>query len=217
MAAFKDQHYLPEAVANFVAFLGWAPSGSNDEVFDMDELIERFDLNKVQKAGAIVNIEKLDWFNAQHLRKLATREPARLLEIIRPILETENFDLDSHDSAVLYALLELASERVSKPFDFAEECKFFFVAPESPAQKNSDAWFRNLVDDFEQILNAEDPAKPSAALNTAISKVPREIPKRAIFQALRVALTGNKQGPSLASTVDLLGRTASLERLRTVL
>jgi len=152
------QGYLPEAVLNFVALLGWNP-GTTQEVFSKEELIQAFDLNRIQKAGAVVSKDKLDWFNQQHMQRLAATEEGmeRLVGLIRPHLL--RFHHEQQPAAALAAAgmevspqLSLELERdladavyvrrvlaslvphVSHVSDFAPQSAFYFRAPHYAAE-----------------------------------------------------------------------------------
>lgn len=87
---YRDQGYMPEAVLNFVALLGWNPGNSDyQEIFTLPELLEKFSIAQVNKSGAIVNLQKLDWLNSQHVRLMAKNDPNKLLKRVEPYVRSK--------------------------------------------------------------------------------------------------------------------------------
>ena len=118
---YQKKGYLPEALLNFVALCGWHPgAGSEQEVFDMAGLIENFKLSEVQKAGAVCDLQKARWFNAQYLRKLPQAELAKLIRTHLP----EAWQSDSDEA--LLAKVKTVQERIELIGDAPEALKFYF-------------------------------------------------------------------------------------------
>ncbi len=115
---YLSKGYLPEALMNFLALLGWSPS-DNKEIFSKEELIKLFDITKVNKAGAVFNIEKLDWFNAQYLRALPVE---KYLEMTRGFVASQSNDAEFVDRCLL-----LVRDRIVKPQDVIELTQTFFI------------------------------------------------------------------------------------------
>ncbi len=121
VADFVAQGYLPEALLNFVAFLGWNPK-TEQEIFSLDELIEQFSFEKVNKSGAVFDLEKLDWINSMYIRKLTTEE---LLEKIKPFFP----QADTATKEFVLKILKLEQERLKKLSEIGERVKYFFEEP----------------------------------------------------------------------------------------
>src|SRR5262249_6067959 len=123
---YARQGYLPEAMTNFLALLGWSPGGDR-ELFTRDEIAEIFELEGISGGGAVFNPQKLDWFNQQHLLRLAPDELARRLRAwLEPAgLWDDAYLGDRH--AWFFAVLELLKPRAKRLGDFVEVGRFFFA------------------------------------------------------------------------------------------
>ncbi len=118
---FISKGYLPEALLNFIAFLGWNPK-TEQEIFSLDELIREFSLEKINKSGAVFDWEKLDWFNSMYIRKLTAEE---LFEKIKPFLP----ETASQPKEFVLKILKLEQERLKKLSEIGERVKYFFDEP----------------------------------------------------------------------------------------
>lgn len=135
---YIEQGYLPSAVVNFVAMLGWNP-GTTQEVFTLEELVKEFSLQRIQKAGAVVNIDKLNWFNQQHLGLLARDDMPKLVELVRPLLlahhrptngvPTQAKDDDLHDLSFLHRIIHSLASHVTHTKDFVTQSEIYFLKP----------------------------------------------------------------------------------------
>ncbi|QQS22534.1 glutamate--tRNA ligase [bacterium] len=123
---FLQKGYLPEALVNFVAFLGWNPK-TEQEVFSMQELIEQFDLVKVNKSGAVLDLHKLDWMNGMYIRQ--TNED-RLLELLKPYLVEQGIKLEDYPEQFLQAVVKIEKERLKNLSQIKEDTQFYFAEPE---------------------------------------------------------------------------------------
>ena len=122
LSDYKRQGYLPEAINNFLALLGWHPENDR-EIFSQEEIIKEFDLKRVQKAGAVFNIEKLEWLNAQYIKKTDSKE---LVKKLTDFIPSEW----QKDKAFISKMIEAEKERIKKLTDFKELAGFFFELPE---------------------------------------------------------------------------------------
>ncbi|MEK7527168.1 MAG: glutamate--tRNA ligase family protein, partial [Patescibacteria group bacterium] len=134
IAFYREQGYLPEALVNYLALLGWNP-GDEREIFSMAELIELFDLAKVQKSGAIFNVEKLEWLNREHLKKISNVQ-FLISNEVKKILRLRE---DNKTKEILDKIAPIVLERISKFGDIKEmaergELAYFFQAPEYPKE-----------------------------------------------------------------------------------
>jgi glutamyl-tRNA synthetase len=224
---YARQGYLPEAMMNFLALLGWspgqrsAPSGAidNQEVFSSAELIEAFDLNGIGGGSAVFNSEKLDWFNQQHIFRLA---PAELGDRLRPWFEVAGlwdpaYLGDKH--AWFFAVLELLKPRAKRLDEFAPLGRFFFVEDveydEAAVGKHLHladmAEHLTAVDAAFAELDTFDPASTEAALRTVADA--RGVKAATLIHALRVAITGRSVSPGLFDVVSLVGRRRTRARI----
>ena len=226
---YRDKGFLPEALINFVAFLGWNP-GTEQEFFTLDELVSAFSLEKVNKAGAVFNLEKLDWFNREYLKRKNTDELAAYLDKFMPeeIKKMPTYSID-----FLIKLTPSLIERISKGYDLREmntegELNYFFEKPEYDAQN---LFWKTLKDDPEKnqkvLTHLEN-------LISLLEKVPAEnfshiSVKESIWEyadktgrgevlwPMRYALSGRDKSPDPFMLAEILGKNETLERLNIAL
>jgi glutamyl-tRNA synthetase len=210
---YKKKGYLPEALVNFVAFLGWNP-GDTREIFSMQELIRDFSLAGVSKAGAIFNVEKLDWLNGQYLQRMSGVE---LLQRAKPLLEEQG--LATHDDAYLAAALDLLKERVTVLPDFLSNGAYFFTAPTTYDEKIvAKAWkpeTAQALADLSALFTAL-PSFDAAAIEAAMREYAahKSIGMGAIIQPHRLAISGVGQGPAVYQIAALLGKEEVIARCK---
>jgi glutamyl-tRNA synthetase len=215
---YAKQGYIPEAMFNFLALLGWG-TGSNDELFTRDELIQRFNLEGISGGNAVFNTEKLDWFNHQHLLRLSDQELINRLLALRSLgegggLEAWGLGSDARSSAIL-ALLR---PRAKKLTDFPDQLRPFFEEPTSYA---ADAVKKHLSmpGTKEHVLALKDAYATAEWNEASLENVLRELADQRtvkagmLIQAARIAMTGRMVSPGLFEMLVLLGRDAVLRRL----
>ncbi len=209
---FREDGYLPEALVNFIALLGWNP-GTEQELFTMDDLIEAFDLDKIHKAGARFDIEKAKWFNHQYIRQ----QPAEALTpTLQQQAEAAGFDCPAPKASKIVTLLQ---ERVTFAYELFPEARTIFYAPETydetirAAKWNDEA--RRAVVAFREVLMAYkkpfEAAQIKALLSDCLSNV--GIKQGKVMQAMRLALTGTGTGPDLMLTMEIIGQAEAIQRL----
>jgi glutamyl-tRNA synthetase len=208
---FKESGYLPEALINFLAFLGWNP-GTTQEIFSMDELIQSFSIERIGKAGAKFDIHKTQWFNQQYLRAKSDEE---LTSYLLESLTTENISCTKEKAIKICSIMK---ERVTFPADFWEHGKFFFIAPTSFDEAVvSKKW----NDDVVKVLSAYKDALASLTQLTAdtakstLEQVAAQVGIQTgkIMQAFRVSITGGASGPDLMVTLEIIGRDEAVNRI----
>ena len=208
---YKESGYLPEALINFLAFLGWNP-GTTQEIFSMNQLIETFTIERIGKAGAKFDILKAQWFNQQYLKAKSDEE---LTPYLLDSLATEKIEC-SHEKALKICVV--MKERVTFPQDFWLQGKFFFQAPTSfdeqvIAKKWNDETVKVLAayrDELGKLaVVTSDVAK--STLETVTAKL--GIATGKILQPLRVSITGGASGPDLMITMEILGREEVMSRI----
>lgn len=208
---YKESGYLPEALINFLAFLGWNP-GTTQEIFSMEELIQAFSVDRISKAGAKFDIQKAQWFNQHYLRSKSTEELAGFL---LESLQLENITCPDDKAQKIAAVMR---DRVTFPKDFWEQGKYFFFAPtvfdEGVVSKkwNDDA-VKVLTAFSTEVSNltAFDAATAKATLEQVTSSL--GIGSGKIMQALRVSLTGAAGGPDLMMIMEIIGKNEVVKRL----
>jgi glutamyl-tRNA synthetase len=208
---YARQGYLPEAMVNFLALLGWSP-GDDRELFRRDELVQAFALESISGGNAVFNQEKLDWFNQQHLMRLA---PDDLTIRLRPWLERAGLWDDAYlgdRHAWFFGVLELLKPRAKRLGDFAEVGRFFFtdeieydtVAVDKHLRAAGMDAHLKAFDAALTTLEAFDPASIEAVLRATAEA--RAVKAASLIHAVRVTVTGKTASPGLFEVLALLGR-----------
>ena len=209
---YRDRGYLPEALLNFLALLGWHPSDDR-EMLSAKTLIQEFDLKRVQQAGAVFNQDKLDWLNREHLKTMSDQAIARLLV---PFLEREKLP---GDEAFLKKIAGVERGRASTLADFIELGRFFFALPEyEPAllvwKESSAEEARAALHAVQAVLADIDPRNFGREfLPNAVASVVGEKKRGVTLWPLRVALSGAKASPDPIEIMEVLGKEESLSRI----
>jgi glutamyl-tRNA synthetase len=202
---FRKNGYLPEALMNFLALLGWAPDGETT-IMSRDELIERFSLERVSPSPAQFDYAKLDWMNGMYIRALPLEEFAQRLIVY---LGEQEYDWDAE---LVRRAAPLVQEKIQRLGEFPAFAGFFFhdVEPD-PAELDGGG---PMLAAARQALAELEPFT-AAAIETALRAVAEGLglkPRQA-FQPLRVAVTGSRISPGLFESMELLGREKTLARL----
>ncbi len=216
---FKENGYLPEAMINFLALLGWS-AGDNREFFNIDDLIASFKLERINKAGAKFDIAKAKWFNQHYL---AQKTETELLDYLKNDLKENNFDYSAFSDEKLNKICVLVKERAVFPQDLYKEVMLIFNEPTTYDEKlvaskwTTDAsflisWLKNTIkfsdEPFSGVLVKELLHQQADAKGIKVGQ---------IMPALRVALTGAGAGPDLGTTIDVLGKDVFIKRLEKAL
>jgi glutamyl-tRNA synthetase len=209
-SGYRETGYFPEAVINFLALLGWN-DGTDQEIFSLDELVEKFDLNRVHKAGAKFDPEKNKWFNHQYLQKQSDEEMAK---IFSSILKEKGISVQHNK---LIKIVSSIKERANFVADFWELADYFFVAPTSYDEKASKNWkeetpllMRQVIEVLESIedfisLNIETILKDWMTVN--------EIGVGKVMQPLRLSLVGALKGPHLFDIIEMIEKQETIKRI----
>jgi glutamyl-tRNA synthetase len=210
--------YLPEAMVNFLALLGWNPGGDR-ELLSRDELISLFTLEGISGGNAVFNPDKLDWFNQQHIGRMPA---AALLAWIEPRLREAGLwrdTLQTTEAAWMAAVLELLKPRVKKPDQLVDELRPFLVdEPEidpAAAAKHLAAEVRRLLVELADSFDADAPTDASAieARLRALAEQ-RNTKAAGLIHATRVSVTGRAVSAGLFDVLALLGPARVSRRLR---
>jgi glutamyl-tRNA synthetase len=211
---YREDGYLPEALVNFLAFLGWNP-GTQQEIFSMDELIQAFSIERVSKSPAKFDQNKVKWFNEHYLR---AKSNAELAPYLLTALQEHGIDCSQEKAEQIVGVMK---ERVSFPNDFWQEAKYFFQAPteydEAVINKKWNAQVAAALSAYAEGLPAN--SEPSANAEVLKSIFNQTVEAQGmkpgqVLQALRVAVTGAAAGPDLFETLAILGSGEVAERLR---
>ena len=218
---YREQGYLPEAMLNFVVRLGWSYD-DKQEIFSVDELIEKFDIARIGKSGSVFDIKKLEWLNSHYINQL---DIAARTDAVIPFWQQEGLlDDSTADRNWLESIVEAVGERLTTLQDIIPQTRYFFTDAFEYDPKAVKKWWGNseekrektseILTNILQILE-ETPAFDLQTIEAAIWKYTDEnnIKRVAAMQALRIALTGASFGPSLFDIVVLLGRDEVLKRI----
>jgi len=211
--------YLPEAMVNFLAMLGWSP-GNDQELFTRDQLIAQFTLDGISGGNAVFNPEKLDWFNQQHIARLPAEQ---IVERLAPILRESGFwrpeFLDSRRQW-LHRVIDLLKPRVKKLGQFVDEGRPFFVEVVEYDGSAVDRYLRlpgmrAHMEALDRAFSSVDPFD-KAHLESVLRGIAEErsVKAAALIHATRVAVTGRAVSPGLFDVLELLGRERTSNRLR---
>ncbi|MBI1806345.1 MAG: glutamate--tRNA ligase [Ignavibacteria bacterium] len=215
---YRAKGYLKEALVNFVAMLGWNP-GTEQEYFSLEELIQQFSLERVNKAGAIFNIEKLNWLNAEHLRRKPDEE---LLRMLKEALAQSNFKNAKHDDEYLLKVIFAMRERVSFVNDFIEKGSYFFEPPNEYDQEvvrkrwkaETPSQLKQLAEEFSKLTSPTKQDYEAALQNTADVF---HVGNGTLIHAVRLAVSGVGGGPGVYDILFILGKDESLKRMHTAI
>lgn len=208
---FREQGYLPEAMTNFLAMLGWNP-GTEQELFSLNELIESFSIERINKSGAKFDIEKGKWFNQQYLKNMDNEQLA--VGFLRQ-LEENGIDCSKEKAIAICGLLK---ERITFPQEFWSAGQYFFYQPrEYDAKVIKKKWndeAKLLLGDYKETLESIDTLTTESALyslNEVLEKHDAGMGK--VMPALRVSITGVPGGPDLMGIMAVLGKDDCISRI----
>jgi glutamyl-tRNA synthetase len=211
---YRAKGYLKEAIVNFVALLGWNP-GDDGEIFSLGQLVKEFSLERVGKTGAVFNLEKLNWFNEQHLR---AKSDSELVSMLRNELASSSFAAKHFSDRYLTGVIAAMRERASFVRDFVEKSPYFFEAPtnydEAIAKNRWNAetpnHLRTLNEEFALLeqLHRE-------AYETALHRVAEKLGLKnaELIHPLRLAVSGMGVGPGLYDMLAVLGKEEVMRRI----
>lgn len=218
---YKNKGYLPEVMVNYLMLLGWNP-GTEQEIFTKEELIEKFDLTKIQKGGAVFNIEKLNWMNKEYIKKMSNEDfKIKVLEF----LPEEIKNLKNYNPEALNKILNVLRERIEKFSDIkdmsgAGELSYFFEVPEYEAEKL--AWkedgkeiakkhLTQVIDIFSSIDNNDF---VTDKIKENVWNYATEQGRGSVLWPTRFALSGRDKSPDPFVLAEIFGKTETLKRLK---
>ena len=211
---YKESGYFAGAVINFLAFLGWNP-GTEQELFDLNELVEAFDLKNVNKAGARFDPDKTKWFNHQYMQKAENDDLTSAFIKVTP-------ELAPIDTGFVKLVVNLIKERATFPSEFWGLSHYFFKAPENFAEAAlKKAWKEHSKDLMLQlitVLETADDSSVEALQDTVKGWITRnEIGFGKIMMPLRVALVGALEGVDVFDIMYLIGSSETIKRIQTLI
>lgn len=212
-SGYREAGYFPEALVNFLAFLGWNP-GTEQEIFSMQELIDAFSLDRVSKSGAKFDFEKGKWFNHQYLQLKAVEE---ITDLFQHFLIEEKDLIE--DSDKVKRVVELVRERANFVHELWDQSSFFFVAPTEYAE--ADVKKRWKTDSANQMLQLSEVLEGVDHFNAATTE---EVVKAwmtdkgygmgAVMNAFRLCIVGASKGPHMFDIIELIGKDETINRLK---
>lgn len=212
---FKREGYLPDALLNFVALLGWSP-GDDREIMSVEEIIASFSLDRIKKTSAIFNREKLDWMNGQYIMM---KPAADIVEPMMEILCERDIDTGALDRGRLETLIGLYSERMKRLSDLPVSAAYFFGDVNYDEKAVDDVLRKEGVNGL--LSGTADRLETCGGWSIEeIERVLRAFAEEAgvkfgaLGQPIRVAVTGGRKSPGIFETLALLGRERSVARLR---
>ena len=210
---YKKSGYLPEALVNFIAFIGWNP-GDEREIFSKDELIKEFSLEKIQKSAGICNVERLDWYNKEYIKKLSPKD----LEI------RVSDELGIQDEIFIKKITPIIIDRINKFSDIKktkeEELSFFFNEPEYAKEmllwKNEPSFEKtkkHLEEVVKLLSGLGENEFSSAKIKETIWNYAEKEGRGNVLWPTRVALTGLDKSPDPFAVAGVLGKNKTIQRL----
>jgi glutamyl-tRNA synthetase len=215
---YRDKGYLKEALVNFVALLGWNP-GTEQEIFSMEELIQQFSLERVHKAGAVFNLEKLNSLNTIHLRAKTNEE---ILQMLKVELSKSRFASQHFSDEYLLQVTNTMRERMSFVKDIIQNASYFFEAPteyeQTAVKKNwkeeTSSQLKTLAEEFSKLNNPKKEDYEHALRKTAEAL---QIGNGKLIHGVRLAISGVSGGPGLYDILFILGKEESVKRMNTAI
>ena len=219
---FREKGYLPEALFNFLAFLGWS-SGDEEELLEREDIISRFELKDVNKSAAVFDVEKLNWMNGKYIRQA---DLERIVDLSIPYLQEAGFiegSPDEEEYRWLKKVLEVARTGVDYLAQIPGEAELFFTELEYENRQQAKEEFQH--EDVETVftalkdkLSALEEFTPSR-INDIFGELKDELPvgARTIYHPARLALTGKNSGPELGNVIYILGTEEVENRLNKAL
>jgi glutamyl-tRNA synthetase len=211
ITGFKERGFLPEAFVNMLALLGWN-DGSEQEIFSLEELVERFSIERVHKGGAKFDYEKAKWFNHEWIKRLSAEE----LKIeVKQTFDRANIAVDDEK---LVRVIELVKDRCTLLNDFITQASFFFQTPtEIDVASIKPKWDEKKKLFFSDLINAlgHAPDWDAGELEKEFKKIAaaQQIKTGDLMLPLRIMLVGGKFGPGVFDIAAFLGKSDTIGRI----
>ena len=212
VAEYREMGYLPDALVNYMALLGWTPNEPSQEILTKNEMIEQFDdLTKIHKSGAVFDIQKLDWINSQYIK---TYNDGGLAKLVQPFVKKYFGD---QTSEYVEKIAPLFRERLER-LDQVKEFHYFFKDPEYDKEllrwkSRSDQEIKESLEKVSKIIEARN-LDDKTLLRSDLDNLGKELGDRGlVYWPFRVALTGEKASPDPVDVAYILGKEKTLERV----
>ena len=213
---FKEKGFLPEAFINMLAMLGWN-DGTTQEIFSLDELIQKFSIERVHKAGAKFDYEKAKWFNQEWIKKLDHEE---LSNRVAEILKSKGVDIANRN--YLKAVISLVKERCTLMSDFYEQSSYFFKTPETlditaiqlKWKKEKSDFFSGYIQWLSSTTLWDSHNLEMEFKNMAVQKNLKPVE---LQLPLRIMMVGGKFGPAVFTIAEMIGKEETIKRIKNAL
>lgn len=212
---YRERGYLPQAVVNFLALLGWN-SGEEQEIMSMDELIAKFSFEHCSKSGAKFDYKKGAWFNHEYLLR---EDDAKLAQLFKPVLEANGVKPEDFGDEFITRTVSLVKGRVSFVSELWDQGKFFYVAPTAYAEKDiKKRWSTEMPAIMEELVAvlegiADFTSKPSEEIVLAwIAAKGYHLGN--VMNAFRLTVVGECKGPHMFDITELIGKEETIARIR---
>ena len=214
-SGYREDGYLPEAVINFLAFLGWNP-GTEQEFFSLKELVSVFDLERVSKGGAKFDPDKTKWFQHHYLQEM---DEQTLISLFRKELEAQGVSSETASNVDVPRIVTMLKERATFPKDLWAESSFFFIQPLEYDEKASKKAFKEgtsdvlrkvseLLEEVAEFTSEEISEKIKGWITS------EEIGFGKVMMPLRLALVGEMSGPDVFDIIAILGKEETTTRIQ---
>lgn len=208
-SGYRENGFFPEAVINFLALLGWN-DGTEQEIFSLEELVQKFDLNRIHKAGAKFDPEKNKWFNHQYLQK---QSDASLAESFKTILDKKGIST----SLDVTKIVSMIKERANFVTEFWDLADYFFEAPTTYDEKAAKNWKEETPALMQQVISELNKIEDFTSVNieTLLKEwmTTNEIGMGKVMQPLRLSLVGALKGPHLFDIIEMIGKAETVKRI----
>ena len=211
---YRAKGYLKDALINFVALLGWN-AGDDVEFYNLQELIEKFSLERVNKSGAVFNIEKLNWLNAEHLRRKPDEE---ILFLLKNEIQNSKYKNQSYQDNYLLQVISAMKERVTFIQEYLSKSPYFFETPQEYEQSAvAKSWKPETPGQLQKfrdaILELNNPTKEDYEHTLTNVAEELKVGKGKLIHPLRLALSGQSTGPGMYDLLFILGKDEILNRI----
>lgn len=207
---YRENGFFPEAVVNFLALLGWN-DGTEQEIFSLEELVEKFDLKRIHKAGAKFDPDKNKWFNHQYLQK---KSDVELAAMFQKELDKKNIKT----SLDLVKIVSLVKERANFVTELYDLSDYFFEAPKTYDEKAAKNWKEETPFLMEKVANELEKITDftSVTIETILKDwmTANEIGMGKVMQPLRLSLVGALKGPHLFDIIEMIGKEETIQRIK---
>lgn len=214
-AGYRESGYLPEAVVNFLALLGWNP-GDDTEIMSMDELIERFSFDHCSRSGAKFDFKKGAWFNHKYLQEIPD---ANLAAMFKPVMKVHGVDPEAYDDEYITRAVAMVKDRVNFVSELWEQCGFFFVEPScydaKAVKKRWSPEMPGIMAELIEVLRGLDDFSSAAAEPVVLDWIDsRGYHRGNVMNAFRLTVVGECKGPHMFDITELMGLEETVRRIQ---